>query len=1025
MFGAGSIAELLSQFVEARDLIRGAGRTVEPDLASLAYNVYRHGRHTQQASSPIRAAIVAESLAEFTSQLEWIMANADPTAWKGEQPPAGVYLNHIARSDREIAFVFPGQGAQFPTMLNELAVNFVEVRRAFEQVDRILEQSVSKCVFPPPTLESAQRSLDMEYLMSTDMAQPALGASGVGLIRLLESFGIRPTMTAGHSYGELVALFAANCIDEESLYRLSRDRANAMLSRRDVGSHAEREAMLAARASEEIIKAVISECEHVFVANINGPQQVVLSGKAPSIAHTQKLLEARGIPATPLLVDCAFHTPFMSPASEQFTAACARINFRAPQWPVFCNVTAGPYSADVEAIRTKLVQQITSPVRFAQMIESMYAGGARLFVEVGPSDMLSKLIGEILDSRPHKAIPLQPRGRPGIAGMAHALAALFTSGVNVNPDRLYEGRNCIEVQCHETPITETTWLINGAYARRASCPRRTDGPRTTVAIEWPATARSETPSRTVPRTASVLNSCIERSSEDNGNGACPVLRLDPREFEGPPEHVVPAVQIPAAQAVPTVSSNSVSTASEVVLQFQRNMRELLEKQAEIMRLYLGAGAVGEAVAGRDSEDIIADRRLTPTVQPIENLPKRSRPRSIGVEIPLQPRHTGTRQSACEQPEIKPASSLLGVDGFVRALMRITSEKTGYPASVLGLDAGLEAELGIDSIKRVEIVSAFRREVAPHITEPPSWFIQKMISAATLRDIVSGVIELKQPDAKQLEQTQSGTARPENKQSLITPSKNQVMFGLENFATVLVRITSEKTGYPPSVLGLDARLEAELGIDSIKRVEIVAAFRREVAADITEAPSWFVQRMISAVTLRDVVAGVQELKQLATNQANTGSSGQTGLEASLDRDAGAGEEPDHAPREIAGCSRDPENGPMRLVPTPVRAQADLLPVQALVAGVLVVTNDYGGLADRFIEECASKGQPAVLLDDNVLASRASVAAAVAAVREQFGAVAGIVHLAPLADAPDFPNLGIGEWHSRIDREIKSCCSWRNP
>src|SRR5262249_34469680 len=151
---------------------------------------------------------------------------------------------------------------------------------------------------------------------------------------------------------------------------------------------------------------------------------------------------------------------------------------------------------------------------------------------------------------------------------------------------LYEGRNWNEVECHSRPITETTWLVNGAYARRATSPRRTNAPCNTVAIDWSAMARSETDSRTPPSTASIVNSRIAQSSEDNRNGACPVRRLDPDEFEGPGEHVVPAAQIPATQVVPTVSANPVSTASEVVLQFQRNMRELLEKQTEIMRLYL-------------------------------------------------------------------------------------------------------------------------------------------------------------------------------------------------------------------------------------------------------------------------------------------------------------------------------------------------------------------------------------------------------------------------------------------------------
>jgi NAD(P)-dependent dehydrogenase (short-subunit alcohol dehydrogenase family) len=214
------------------------------------------------------------------------------------------------------------------------------------------------------------------------------------------------------------------------------------------------------------------------------------------------------------------------------------------------------------------------------------------------------------------------------------------------------------------------------------------------------------------------------------------------------------------------------------------------------------------------------------------------------------------------------------------------------------------------------------------------------------------------------------------------------------------LTSEKTGYPPSALSLDARLEADLGIDSIKRLEIVAALRRQVAPEVTEPPPWFARRMVSAVSLRDIVAGVQELKGHSIQSTRA-----MRVEALPEA---KGDDP-------SPPSEDADGVCWRWMPTAVEAP----PAAAadIPDGTLVVTDDRGGLAERFVQFCRARSRRAVLLHGEALESRASAASALDEIRAQ-GSLAGIVHLAPLSAAPVFPHMEDGEWQRRLDAEVKS-------
>ena len=176
--------------------------------------------------------MAVSSLDDLSDKLEWsvnaLKESASPAAFSAKK--VSFTDNPLARGGRT-AFLFPGQGSQYPGMLNELATYFGEVRERFERASRVLAarlpRSLASYVFPPPRFRAEDRQADLDALTATTVAQPALGAADFAMYRMLDAFSVRADMGAGHSYGEYVALCAAGAFDEETLYVLSEARVFA------------------------------------------------------------------------------------------------------------------------------------------------------------------------------------------------------------------------------------------------------------------------------------------------------------------------------------------------------------------------------------------------------------------------------------------------------------------------------------------------------------------------------------------------------------------------------------------------------------------------------------------------------------------------------------------------------------------------------------------------------------------------------------------------------------------------------
>ena len=279
------------------------------------------------------------------------------------------------------AYIFPGQGSQFPGMGKALYERSAEAREMMDRANEILGFPITDIMFGE----------DAEALKATRVTQPAIFLHSVVLACCsgLEA----PAMVAGHSLGEFSALAAAGAMDFEDALRLVAVRASAMQKccEQVPGTMA-----AVIKLPTETIEEICASCSGIVVpANYNSDGQIVISGEAEAIAEAcAKMKEAGAKRALPLPVSGAFHSPLMEPARLELAEAIDKTPFREPVCPVYQNVTALP-STDPEVIKDNLLRQLTSPVRWTQTVQNMVADGADSFLEIGPGTVLQGLVKRI------------------------------------------------------------------------------------------------------------------------------------------------------------------------------------------------------------------------------------------------------------------------------------------------------------------------------------------------------------------------------------------------------------------------------------------------------------------------------------------------------------------------------------------------------------------------------------------------------------------------------------------------------
>jgi acyl transferase domain-containing protein/NAD(P)-dependent dehydrogenase (short-subunit alcohol dehydrogenase family) len=678
------------------------------------------------ASLPHRWAVVATDRQEMSRKLRQL---ADGKTVPGTHTSAGKVTG-------KIAFLFPGQGSQYVKMGAELATTFPRAMAVWEKAPE-----TASVVFPPRAFSHNEAEEQSKRLTSTESAQPALGAASAALLALLDLLGVRPHCVGGHSFGEIPALFAAGGIGLDTMLAIARRRGELM---RDCST--EPAGMLSVRSNWERVRELLAGLA-VTPANHNGPAQVVLSGPAGPLDEAERRLRSAGFAVTALPVSTAFHSPLMRPAADAFQEYLEQQPIGSCSLPFYSNRDGSLAPADGSVVAKHLAQQIAAPVHFGDMIERMYADGVRTFVEVGPRDVLTSLVGNILRDRDHQAIALDRQSQGGLRALWEGLGALAASGIAMEWKKFRDAH---------------------AVSADVTLPNQ---PKYSVPI-------------------------------DGGNYARPY----------PPQGGAASLPPPVKDSTPVITPSK-GDSTEAYRIFQESITSAhRDWQANLAKGHEAFLRSMERAFGSANGDQVAQRLPVDVATP-------------PLTLPIDPIFIDPIFQAAEVEKPPPVEAALSRE----VLWQVVADKTGYPADMLEPAMALEADLGIDSIKRVEIFSALQ-ERFPALANMDQ---ESMVSLRTLGDI-----------AGHLNGAVSGQeAAPASAPAPVVAQGSARM--------VLWEVVADKTGYPADMLEPSMALEADLGIDSIKRVEIFSALQ-ERFPHLAQREA---ESLASLPTLGDIVAAL--------------------------------------------------------------------------------------------------------------------------------------------------------------------------
>ena len=433
-----------------------------------------------------RLAIVAGSKDELCKKLRYAAARLTGTECRVIKERKGIfYFENPLGKEGRLAFIFPGEGAQYLNMLCDLCVHFPDVRSAFDYVDRLFIAShrrplPSQVLFPAPTLSADSLKNLEQTLWRFEYATNTVFAANYGIYRLLAKLNIRPHAVVGHSYGDDAALVAAGIVEGQSDSRLEKFSHQLKVFRNEDVPTAR--LMTVGAAQPNAIETIIREIDgELFVAMDNCPNQVVLCGTDAAISEAHAKLTQKGAICSYLPFDRAYHTPWYQPVCDrQVKPLIEDIAVQPPKVKIYSCATAAPYPDVPEKIRQQMVDQWALPVRFRETIETMYNDGVRIFAEVGPRGNLTSFVEDILRNRRHVAVPSNLQTKSGLKQINLMLALLSAHHVPMTLDSLYKPRRCRKLAIfdlrqdgfgHKNQNGEKDKRVRGSIAISLAIPR--------------------------------------------------------------------------------------------------------------------------------------------------------------------------------------------------------------------------------------------------------------------------------------------------------------------------------------------------------------------------------------------------------------------------------------------------------------------------------------------------------------------------------------------------------------------------
>ena len=846
------------------------------------------------------AADEAVRVAQLREAIQLLKSRPATDAWRH---PKGITFRPAALAGVKLGGLFAGQGSQHPNMGRMASVGISALRDFVGAADALFAKDgaepLSRVMYPIPAYEDAERKQQEQALRRTQYAQTAIGALSAGHYRWLQDLGLKLDAAAGHSFGELTALWASGALSDADFTALAKARGDAMAAVTGDGAST----MTAVKASRAELQDLIAATKgSVHFCNLNTPKQTVVGGTVEAIEQFEASLKAASIGFVRLNVAGAFHTPQVEGAVATFAAAIDQIGFAAPQIPVYANRNGKPYTAEPAEVAAQLKGQLREPVEFIDIIEQMYADGVRIFVEFGPRSTLSKMASDILGARPHLTVALD-QGQPerSDAALIEAVVDLAVAGVALaNPVTVPVAIDgpAKKGEINLIGVNYVSPTRKDAFAKALANPVVVAQPVAKPVAAAPVAVPASPVAPPAPRPAAAaakvaVDKVVEKISAPAAPKPAAAVSASSSTVPVTVSMVAPAAGSSLAEKTMTFPKTEASHQPSLAFGGGDLVAELARSNGELHREYLkfeqntlqalmhNAGdltaahvdVLGEIHAETNlthrefmrslpslflGGDLPAAHVRTVEHEPVREPVKRLIESAVAhaapaaqtaplatpvqakapaapvpgpVPVPLKPVAAApvaapvvaAPKPVVTAPVVAIAPSAASQASVRDALLAVVSEKTGYPAEVIDLDMDLEADLGIDSIKRVEILGSLKERLPQMAELSPD----RMGELRTLAQILELAGSVAAPAAAPISVPSHPAAQPVAASKAPPPAATAPAVAAGATREALLAVVSEKTGYPTDVIDLDMDLEADLGIDSIKRVEILGSLKERL------------------------------------------------------------------------------------------------------------------------------------------------------------------------------------------------------